>query len=151
MRRRSSRAKILKIVGQHYYKNVPAFKQNRCIYCGDIQQETDHVPAITWLYAFGTDYFLNKKIVPQLVPSCSRCNKWLSDKPYHSLRQRKGFISSMLRDFSRRLANTPRWQDWELAEMGPRLGSIVRDMEAVKAYLARREEWANSIFPWDEV
>ena len=147
----SSRAKILKIVGPRYWKNLAAFKQGRCIYCGDPAEDQDHIPAITWLYALGTDHFVKLKIIPQLVPACKRCNGWLGSKPFHTLRQRKGFISSKLREFSRKLANTPRWKDWEIAEMGGRLKAIVNDIETVKAYLARREEWANSVFPWDEV
>ena len=135
----------------HYWKHSLAFNQGRCIYCGDAATSEDHVPALQWIYALGTDYFNSKKIQPLKVPSCSRCNAWLGTKPYHTIRQRKGYVASKLRSVSEKILASPKWELDEIEEMGYNLRAILSDAEAVKLYLARRISWAETIFQWDEV
>ena len=146
-----ARKQRLKVVGETYWKHVLAFNQGRCIYCGDMATSEDHVPALEWLYALGTAYFQAKGISPLLVPSCKRCNGWLGPKPYHSIRQRKGYIASRLRALSQKILDSPKWEQDEIEEMGFMLRTILNDREAVKEYLVRRIDWAETTFRWDEV
>lgn len=140
-----------KVLEQRYWRHSLAFNQGRCIYCGDAAKDEDHVPSLDWLYALGSDYFLRKGIHPLKVPSCKRCNGWLGSKPYHSIQQRKAYIAARLRHVSEKFLQSPRWTADEIEEMGQNFRSILNDREAVRLYLDRRIDWAQSTFQWDEV
>lgn len=147
--RSDERRRLLKIVGHCYARHIWAFDQKKCIYCGEDQFEIDHVPAVSWLYALGVSHFENNDIPVVTVPSCSRCNLWLSDKPYHTIRQRKGFIASKLRILFDKIQASPVWTDAEIEEMGPIFKKLLRNREDLRRYGLRRLEWASSSLPWD--
>jgi hypothetical protein len=104
-----------------------------------------------WAYALGADHFRGKGIELLLVPSCSRCNGWLGDKAYHTIRQRKGYIASRLRELSNRVLAAPAWSVEELEELGYVLRTLIQSKEDVRLYLTRRIDWAETTFKWDEV
>lgn len=141
--------KLLKRLGGRYAKHVWAFQEGKCIYCGETPSEIDHVPALSWLYALGCGYFEQKGYPVVTVPACKRCNSWLSDKPYHTIRQRKGYIASKLRALFDRIQASPKWTDEEIAEMGRSFKIPLRDRENMRQYGLRRLEWASSSLPWD--
>lgn len=143
----TKREKIVRMLGNRYAKHVYAFNQERCIYCGDIPQTVDHVPALNWLYCLGSEYF--KKIPIVTVPACKRCNAWLGDKPYHTIRQRKGYIATKLRQVFDRIMASPKWEDDEIEEMGFTFQGPLRTRENLREFGLRRIEWAESSLPWD--
>ncbi len=141
------RKRILKIVGGRYTKHLWAFQQGKCIYCGDPATDVDHIPAITWLYALGSEHF--KKFPIITVPACKRCNGWLSDKPFHTIRQRKGYIATRLRRIFDKVMSSPKWEDEEIEEMGAMFKTFLRNREDIRAFGLRKLEWAESTLPWD--
>lgn len=147
--RGAERRRLLKMLGSRYAKHVWAFQQGRCIYCGDPPEGIDHVPALSWLYALGSGYFEQKSTPIVTVPACARCNLWLGDKPYHTIRQRKSFIASRLRQLFDRIQASPVWTDDEIEEMGPIFRKLLRNRENLRQYGLRLSEWASSSLPWD--
>lgn len=147
--RRNERRELLKRLGPRYAKHVWAFQQEKCIYCGEAPGEIDHVPAISWLYALGSAYFEERGYPIITVPACRRCNGWLSDQPYHTIRQRKGYVASRMRQIFDKIMASPKWTDEEIEEMGKSFQVPLRERENIRQYGLRRLEWASSSLPWD--
>lgn len=140
---------MLKRLGPRYARHVWAFEQKKCIYCGETPGEIDHVPALSWLYALGSGYFEQKGYPVVTVPACKRCNGWLGDKPYHTIRQRKGYVASRLRQIFDKIQASPVWTEEEIEEMGWSFKTPLRNRELLREYGLRRLEWASSSLPWD--
>jgi hypothetical protein len=103
------------------------------------------------LYALGEGYFTEKGFPIVTVPSCKRCNNWLGDKSYHSIRQRKGFIASRLKTSLDAILACPKWSDDEIEEMGRFFQDSLRDRENFREYGKRLIAWSESDFPWDNI
>jgi hypothetical protein len=144
---KTHRDQLLKMYSSRYAKHVWAFNQERCIYCGDIPTTIDHVPALVWMYCLGSERFKSQPVVT--VPACARCNAWLGAKAYHTIRQRKGYIATRLREVFDRVMASPKWEDEEIEEMGFCLQTGIRTREAIREFGLRRIDWAQSTLPWD--
>lgn len=128
----------------HHYKYHYLTASGKCVYCGQPKQHIDHCPPLTWVNAYGSDYFINNQIPFFKVPACRDCNLMLSDKPYFTIRQRKGYVAACLRDrFSKDLAN-PMWEADEIYELGEGLRNYVDTMQGNRLVLERRLDYATS-------
>lgn len=116
-----------------------------CVYCGDRYPETvDHVPPLSWVDSYGTEYFVDKDIQLLKVVSCSECNAALGDKPYFTVRQRKSYISMHLRKkFDQVIQNRP-WEDDEIDELDGRLKEYIQVQHEMRLLLERRLDFASS-------
>lgn len=133
-----------KIVETHYMK-AGYLNSDRCVYCGDISNELDHVPPISWAYALGHKHMVEEYNAPFIkVPSCPECNRFLSDKKYFTLKERKQYIASKLRENFRKLRENPSWTIEDIAEMDGRLREYVENMANYRLHIERRIDWAES-------
>ena len=133
-----------KIVETHYMK-AGYLNQKRCVYCGDIPNELDHVPPISWAYALGHKHMVEEYNAPFIkVPSCPECNRLLSDKKYFTLKERKQYIAAKLRENFRKLRENPSWTIEDIAEMDGRLREYVENMANYRLHIEKRIDWAES-------
>ena len=65
--------------------DVPKDKLFTCFYCGEIATEWDHVPPVSRYHDY---YALYNRHKPILVPSCSECNRILSDSMQRDVYER---------------------------------------------------------------
>jgi hypothetical protein len=115
-----------------------------CVYCGQKKEQLDHCPPLAWMGAYGSEYFISKKIPILLVAACRDCNQILSDHPYFTVRQRKGYIAASLREkFAKELQN-PMWIADEIGELGRGLRDFVNDRQGIRLILERRLDYAIS-------
>lgn len=128
---------------KHYYRKHPFCDLDKCYYCGDDAKDLDHVPPISWAYAMGFDYLVEKENAPFLmIPACKQCNTALGDRKYFTLSQRKGFIAAFLRDKYRKLRESPKWDEWELQELDGVLSDYVREHQDIRLAIERRIAFA---------
>lgn len=133
-----------KVVETHYMK-AGYLNPDRCVYCGDIPNELDHVPPISWAYALGHKHMVEEYNAPFIkVPSCPECNRFLSDKKYFTLKERKQYIAAKLRENFRKLRENPSWTIEDIAEMDGRLREYVENMANYRLHIERRIDWAES-------
>lgn len=107
-------------------------------------EHLDHCPPLTWVEAHGSEYFINNGIPMVLVASCKDCNLTLHNKAYFTVRQRKGYMASVLRErFSKELM-APMWDSEEIGELGPGLRDYVNVRQGLRLVLERRLDYATS-------
>jgi len=128
----------------HYYRFHHLFSTMKCIYCGQPKQHIDHTPPLSWVDANGSDYFIKNQIPFYKVPSCKDCNVILGDKPFFTIRQRKGYVAATLRErFAKELQN-PMWDSEEMYALGDTLRSYIDVMQGSRLVLERRLDYATS-------
>lgn len=128
----------------HYYKPHYLCATGKCVYCGQPSQHIDHCPPLSWVNTYGSEYFTSKHIPFYKLTSCKDCNLTLSDLPYFTIRQRKGYMAAVLRErFSKELQN-PMWESDEINELGHTLRSYVDIRQGYRLVLERRLDFATS-------
>ena len=126
-----------------FYKKHPMMRVDVCFYCGLINPpELDHSPAVIWAYSLGPSWFFDRNVNLWLIPSCRECNSLLSDKPLHTAKQRKAFISSQLEARYQAALQLPKWDEHEIDELRGRLKTRIQRSEDMKRILVRRIAWA---------
>ena len=144
MTRKNKNREKYNVVETHYTK-AGYLNPDRCVYCGDIPNELDHVPPISWAYALGYKHMVEEYNAPFVkVPSCSECNRFLSDKKYFTLKERKQYIAAKLRENFRKLRENPSWSIEDIAEMDGRLREYVENMANYRLHIEKRIDWAES-------
>jgi hypothetical protein len=134
-----------KIMDTHYMK-AGYLNPDRCVYCGDISVDIDHVPPISWAYALGHKYMAEEHNAPFIkVPSCAECNqKILNDKKIFTLKERKQYVAASLRENFRKLRENQSWTIEDIAEMDGRLREYVENMANYRLHIEKRIDWAES-------
>lgn len=130
---RSDRSRALKRYGSLYRR----INGDQCVYCGDPSGTADHIPAINWLYAMGSQWAIDHGIELVLVPACNYCNSELSDRPLHTLDARRAHIKQRLAALAGRI----RCADWdaeEIGDLGRGLGEFIKTRAQARDYLLRR-------------
>ena len=145
MAKSNKNRKQYKVMETHYTK-AGYLNQDRCVYCGDISVDVDHVPPISWAYALGYKHMLEEHSAPFLkVPSCSECNqKILNDKKIFTLKERKQYVAASLRENYRKLRENPSWTLDDISEMDGRLREYVENMANYRLHIEKRIDWSES-------
>lgn len=94
-----------------------------CTYCGEPADTLDHVVPRSYLPPGVSVVTYNRKYV---VPACAECNCCLSNKAYHTVGSRAGYLAKRYaRRYRAELLQVP-WTDDELSELDMRLRQYVR-------------------------
>lgn len=105
-----------------------------CVYCGEPADELDHLLPASWT---GT---AQRRAVPT-VPSCSECNKILSDRLDPEVTDRRDYVHSQLRiKYYKQLRAYP-YTDAELETFEPNLRSKLLVARVLKKNLEARLAW----------
>lgn len=116
---------------ERLYKEHRRLGKGKCLYCGAPEEQTDHVPAISWV---GTG------AVPAstelwLVPSCAECNRKLGSHPLHTIYQRLHYLSL---EYYAEFKDLPEVDAQELQGLGHRLFHQRADLMLRRADLGER-------------
>ena len=113
----------------------------RCVYCGNIAQEKEHVTPKNFLNGLvGLGNFQNtvKYHKSMIVPACKECNLIASGQKFRNFTEKKKFIKEKLKNRYRKILLTPFWTDTELLELDFRLREYVLvALEAKRVVQAR--------------
>lgn len=129
----------------HMYRKFTLFDEEKCFYCGMLKQTQDHVPALSWVGAYGSEYFINYGYKFLLVPCCSECNNWLGSLKKFSLYERALYIENKIWQKYEKYINGPVWDDDEIAEMGKAFRKQLRNAEALRITAVRRMDYAKNV------
>jgi len=91
-----------------------------CVYCGDFFECRDHVIPVSYASVY-RDYRRGST-----VHCCLRCNGLLSNKAYHTVRDRAEFLVSRYREAHGADLAFPDWSESELSEMAPKMRRAIR-------------------------
>lgn len=120
------------------FKPPGHFRDASCVYCGNLAQARDHVPALTWLAALGRSYFEERGLLVIWVPSCNECNTILCDERLFTIRERTLFL---LRKYLKRydkFMGGEIWNEYEISELGGRLQQAIGDFALCQQFIDRR-------------
>lgn len=84
-----------------------SLKGHVCYYCGNLGEDKDHVPAISY-----AEFFEEHERI--LVRSCHQCNMFLSNKPFHTIHARAQYLLIKYQRRFVRLLKLPIWQEEEI-------------------------------------
>lgn len=112
-----------------------------CYYCGIPATSEDHVlPLIVYRELLAMNEPPEKKRL-LVVPSCHECNVLLTDNIFPSLQARKKYLKRRLRSRYQHIIHIPRWEEWEMRELGENLQSYVRQGHDARTLLYDRLAW----------
>ena len=123
---------------------------DKCFYCGDPSECTDHSPALIDVYNIGTDKLIERGVKFYLVPCCNECNMALSHgREKLWLWRRTLWLITVYQSRYKRILHIPVHTHEMLMEYGPNLrqyvltGLIVQ--ESILKRLAFLEERAGTL------
>lgn len=129
----------------HLYRKFYLIDEERCLYCGMPKQSLDHVPALSWVGAYGSEYFVNYGYKFLLVPCCSECNNWLGSLKKFTLLERVTHVENKIWQKYEPYINGPVWEEDEIAEMGRKFRQTLRNAEVLRITSVRRMDYARNI------
>lgn len=129
----------------HLYKKFTLFDEEKCFYCGMLKQTQDHVPALSWVGAYGSDYFVQNGYKFLLVPCCSECNNWLGSLKKFTLKERAKHIAYKIGTKYRKFIIAAEWDDDEISEMSRTFQKILMESEAIRITATRRMDYARNV------
>lgn len=118
------------------YRPHPQGVRGVCLYCGAAADTVDHVPPVA--VAYMANEVSAKRDTHWLVPACGECNSTLSTFAGRSLAERRHFLAEKYRRRYQSIIRMPRWDDDELAEMGPVMGKDISNKQALKHHIWAR-------------
>src|SRR4051812_16660893 len=87
-----------------------------CVYCGVRASTIDHfVPLSVVATLYSCLDVIQGRV---LVPACSDCNSIAGNNMFRTIAAKRRFIQSRLIEKNKRLLNSPRWEDEDVAELG---------------------------------
>ena len=132
-------------VMETHYMIAKFFIQDKCAYCGDIPNALDHVPPISWAYSLGYKYMTEEEDAPFIkIPCCNECNSLLGAKNLFTVKERKQYIASSLRQRYRKIRENPIWDMEDIVELGDGLQKYVKNIADYRLHIERRIDWSES-------
>lgn len=109
-----------------------------CIYCGEVATCRDHFPPISRVDDYRSIGLVHEVFIK--VPSCDECNLMLGDSLQDTFVERIEYIKNLLaKKYSTHIGSVlSEWDDEEISELGPRLGSKIRSIQNRRKYVTDR-------------
>lgn len=111
-----------------------AYPAGVCTYCGMPGFTKDHLLPVTV-----TGKAVRKFVA--VVPACGECNSAIGDRVGHRITERREEAHERLRKKNRRLLESPIWSEQRLVELGPNLGTHIRQSMDRRQILISRLSW----------
>jgi hypothetical protein len=137
-------SKARRAAASSYYTLHPWAPKDVCYYCGVPASTVDHAPPINWVVALGALALQEQGAQFLKVPCCQQCNSMLGAQKYFSLKQRKAYIASALREKYRTLRSIAEWSEEELEQLDGELESFVRAHAGWRLVIERRIAFAEA-------
>ena len=115
-----------------------------CAYCGNKGNEIDHVIPLSMI-----DHKKRNSRschgVGVTTYACRRCNSWLSDLYFPTMRERIAYIQKKLSKKARKYGRNPAWSDEEICELDDTLRSYVASAQERLRELDAGTSWVGSM------
>jgi len=98
------------------------FERYKCVYCGDIANELDHV--IPKSYANTQSYSKDK-----VIPCCKECNVNLGNVAYHTISGRASYLIPIYRKKYNKILKFPEWDEYDLEDMSKNMKKSIIFMQ----------------------
>jgi len=118
-----------------------------CIYCGQISDTKDHVPAVSTVWAYGTEYFAKLRIPLVAYPACRECNSTLGNRSTRfDLKSRAIHLYEKYRKKYCSLLQQPEWEVDEIDALDYSLASYIERAELLRSWIERRLRFMEEIY-----
>jgi hypothetical protein len=111
-----------------------------CVYYGLPSDALDHVPPMAYVHSL-SDLDEIHGVHLKKHPSCNECNSILRDLLLTTLKDRRKFVKSKLRQRYKKYLNMPDWSPEELAELSESMQVYIRQSQKVTAMIRARLAW----------
>lgn len=135
-----SRKQNIARYGQIYapFKPPGHWRDSSCVYCGNIANERDHIPPLSWIAALGQEYFESRRLMTVWVPACKECNASLGSKKLFTIKERTVFLLGYYLKKYEKLMRAEVWEDYEIDRLNGRLKQTIERFSILQIALDRR-------------
>lgn len=108
-----------------------------CIYCGDLRQTADHIPAVSsgqWIHAH------HPEVEFVVVPACKECNLLLGNLALWNVQERAAYLCEQIRARYAPELRVPDRTEAEILTFAGNLRRSIRAAARTKAHVLRRLE-----------